>query len=153
MDETFDNYDQNCYYQLAVSTDSQIEGISNAYKECIDTQKILRLFHQSNAILCYDDLGIYKLFLNDERLSALQNYISPNILKFKKENESLMETLQVFLDNQQSLAETAKKLFLHPKTIRYRIDRAKEILNIDFENPEQLLQIQIAGRLFKLMKF
>ncbi|SCZ79613.1 PucR family transcriptional regulator [Acidaminobacter hydrogenoformans] len=153
MDDIYNHSDKSFYYQLAISTAIHSTGISSAYKECIDTQKILKLFHHSNAILCYDDLGIYKLFLNDDRLNDLQNYISPKIIEFKKKNEDLMETLQVYLDTQQSLAETAKKLFLHPKTIRYRIDKIEEMLNLDFENPEQRLQLQIAGRLFKLMRF
>lgn len=70
---------------------------------------------------------------------------------FKEHHPELFDTLSVFIDTQQSYTKTAERLFLHHKTIRYRIDKVKELLSINFDHPENVLQIQIATRLFKLL--
>lgn len=140
------------YYCVSISSKVEKLGIPKANKEVLGTQKVLRLFHNPNKILPYEELGIYKLFLESNNLSELEKFISPRINKFRLDYPELFETLKVFLDTNQSHTLTSEKLFLHPKTVRYRIDKIKDILGTDFANPEEILQIQIASRLFNLME-
>ena len=139
------------YYNVSISSKVEKRNIPQANREILDTEKILRLFHNQNNILLYEDLGIYKLFLDSNNLSDLKKFISPRLANFKFQYPLLFETLHTFLDTNQNYILTSEKLFLHPKTVRYRIDKTKSILNVNFSNPEELLQIQIAGRLFKLI--
>ena len=139
------------YYYVSISSKVEKLGIPRANREVLDTQKVLMLFYNSNKILAYEDLGIYKLFLESNNLGDLSKFISPRIAKFRTEYPLLFETLKIFVDTNQNYNLTSEKLFLHPKTVRYRIDKIKNLLNIDFSNPEELLQIQIASRLFKLI--
>lgn len=139
------------YYYASISSKVEKLGIPKANREVLDTQKVLMLFYNSNKILAYEDLGIYKLFLESNSLGDLNKFISPKIATFKHDYPLLFETLKTFLDTNQNYILTSEKLFLHPKTVRYRIDKIKNMLGIDFANPEELLQIQIASRLFKLI--
>ena len=152
MDDIFSDplYKGFCYHASISSKISKL-NIPKAHREVLDTQKILRLFHNTNKIMPYEELGIYKLFLNSSSLGNLKNFISPKTLQFRKEYPLLFDTLKTFLDTNQSYHLTSEKLFLHPKTVRYRIDKIKNLLGIDLTNPEELLQIQIAARLFKLI--
>ncbi|WP_099222852.1 PucR family transcriptional regulator [Listeria costaricensis] len=51
------------------------------------------------------------------------------LLKERKANQDLLETLAVFLlDAEMNYPLTAKKLFLHANTIKYRISRINELL-------------------------
>ena len=145
------NLFKHFYYYVSISSKVEKMAIPKANREILDTQKILRLFHNMNKILPYDELGIYKLFLNSNSLGNLNNFISPKTLKFRHDYPLLFETLKTFLDTNQSYHLTSEKLFLHPKTVRYRIDKIKNLIGIDLANPEELLQIQIAARLFKLI--
>ena len=139
------------HYYGSISSKVERKGIPKANREVLDTQKVLRLFHNSNKILSYEELGIYILFLNSEHLGDLENFISPRIATFRHKYPQLFETLNTFLDTSQNYNLTADKLFVHPKTVRYRMDKIKDLLKIDFSNSEELLQIQIAARLFKLV--
>lgn len=139
------------YYYISISSKVDKLGIPKANREVLDTQKILMLFYNSNKILQYEELGIYKLFLDSNSLGDLNKFISPKIAAFKHDYPLLFETLKTFLDTNQNYILTSEKLFLHPKTVRYRIDKIKSMLGIDFANPEEILQIQIASRLFKLI--
>ncbi|MBP2625389.1 MAG: transcriptional regulator, PucR family [Firmicutes bacterium] len=139
------------YYYVSISSKVEKLDIPKAHREVLDTQKVLMLFYNSNKILPYEELGIYKLFLDSNSLDDLKNFISPKIAKFRREYPLLFETLTSFLDINQNYILTSEKLFLHPQTVRYRIDKIKNVLGIDFANPEEILQIQIASRLFKLI--
>ena len=147
---TESNLFKELHYYVSISSKVNRAGIPRANREVLDTQKVLRLFHNANKIMPYEELGIYKLFLESNSLSDLNRFISPRIAQFRHDYPPLFETLKTFLDTNQNYILTAEKLFLHPKTVRYRIDKVKNILAIDFMNPEELLQIQIAARLFKL---
>ncbi|GEM03151.1 purine catabolism regulatory protein [Halolactibacillus miurensis] len=139
------------YYHISMSSVVHKEAIHRANTEALKTQKILDLFYPENSVLNYQQLGIYKLLLDLDKLDQAKSFISPHIVDFKEQHPELFETLSVFIDTQQSYTKTAERLFLHHKTIRYRIDKVKELLTINFDQPEDILQIQIATRLFKLL--
>ena len=145
------NVFKDFYYNVSISSKVEKLNIPQANKEVLDTEKILRLFHNSNNISPYEELGIYKLFLDSNNLGDLKKFISPRIANFRYQYPLLFETLQTFLDTNQNYIITSEKLFLHPKTVRYRIDKIKNVLKVDFADPEEILQIQIASRLFKLI--
>ena len=138
------------YYKISISNIVKRYDLPKANKEALDTQKVLNLFHNSNKIFHYEELGIYKIFLETNNLTNVERFISPRINDFRKKHPQLFETLEVFLNSNQSYLATSEKLFLHPKTVRYRIDKIKNLLNLDFNDQEEILQIQVASRLFKL---
>lgn len=140
------------YYSISISSIVDKSAIPKANREVLDTQRVLRLFPHSNKILPYEELGIYKLFLESNSLGELEKFISPRINKFRLDYPQLFETLSIFLDTNQNYTLTSERLFLHPKTVRYRIDKIKDVLGSEFfTNPEEILQIQVASRLFKLI--
>ncbi len=138
------------YYKISISNIVKRYDLPKANKEALDSQKVLNLFHHTNKIFHYEELGIYKIFLETNNLINVERFISPKITEFKKNYPQLFETLEVFLNSNQSYLSTAEKLFLHPKTVRYRIDKIKDLLNLDFNDQEEILQIQVSSRLFKL---
>lgn len=140
------------FYRISLSSKVGKNGIAEANREALDTQKVLKLFYNSNKILSYEDLGIYKLFLESNNLGELEKFISPRINKFRLDYPQLFKTLTVFLETHQNYTLTSEKLFLHPKSVRYRIDKTKSILCTELTDPEEILQIQVASRLFELMK-
>jgi PucR family transcriptional regulator, purine catabolism regulatory protein len=140
------------YYCLSISSKVEKFDIPKANVEVLDTQKVLRLFHNTNKILAYEDLGIYKLFLESDSLEQIEKFISPRIRRFRLDYPQLFETLEIFLNTNQNFTLTSEILFLHPKSVRYRIDKIKDVLGIEFTNPEEILQLQVASRLFKLIE-
>lgn len=141
---------KNFYYGVSISSKAEKSQIPKANKEVLDTQKVLRSFHHYNKILPYEDLGIYKLFLESNNLVEIETFISPKINAFRRDYQQLYETLIVFLNTNQNYNLTSEILFMHPKTVRYRIDKIKNILDTDFTDPEEILQFQISSRLIKL---
>ncbi|WP_371372624.1 PucR family transcriptional regulator [Sporomusa aerivorans] len=56
----------------------------------------------------------------------------------------LRQTLQTYLDCQGDIAETARALYIHRNTVKYRIARLNEILDTPLANPDCSLQLRLA---------
>ncbi|WP_339184026.1 PucR family transcriptional regulator [Oceanobacillus sp. FSL W7-1293] len=84
-----------------------------------------------------DQLGIYEILINLTSEDVVQKYtdtvLSPLL---REENDDLLHTLIVYLDNNGNISKTSEKLFIHRRTLNYRINKIEEELNMDISNPE-----------------
>ena len=67
----------------------------------------------------------------EELQHMLERY--KNLMKEKK-NVELLRTLKVYLENNMNFSATADKMYVHINTIRKRIDKINDLLNIDWDN-------------------
>ena len=56
----------------------------------------------------------------------------------------LLTTLWCYLDNGRSLEATARELFVHPNTVRYRLKRVSEVIGYDATGAREALILQAA---------
>ena len=56
----------------------------------------------------------------------------------------LLLTVRAYLDNGRSLEGTARELFVHPNTVRYRLKRITELLGWDATNPRDAFVLHAA---------
>jgi hypothetical protein len=56
----------------------------------------------------------------------------------------LLATLWCYLDNGRSLEATARELFVHPNTVRYRLKRVSEVIGYDATGAREALILQSA---------
>lgn len=103
----------------------------------------------------YEDLGLFRIVSIAESRASLERFcydaIGP-LLTYDRENDTeLASTLRTFLEQNQNSAKTAKLLFIHYNTLRYRLERIKEILGEVLENPQQRLEIELALQLYPLI--
>ena len=136
---------------MALSSIYEKNNLKDIYKECLDTTKMMHHFYQESYILDYDNIGIFKYFLETDSLNDLEKFIPKNLASLRAETPDLFRTFKVFLMENQNYVTTAERLFIHPKTVRYRIDKIKSLLDIDLNDSEQMLLHQIAIRLYEFM--
>jgi sugar diacid utilization regulator len=78
------------------------------------------------------------------------------LLELKKHDEEnqtqYMETLRVYLEQHLSATQAARELFIHRSTFLYRLDRIKEILQSELDDPEEIFYLELSFRLWKLKK-
>jgi len=85
----------------------------------------------------FDNLGIFKLFVGEDDIK-LNDHIHPEVKSLYEHHYELYDTLCVYLNTGTSFARTADELFLHPKTVKYRIEKIKTLLNLNLENIHDL---------------
>ncbi|MBC7517886.1 MAG: helix-turn-helix domain-containing protein [Microbacteriaceae bacterium] len=59
-------------------------------------------------------------------------------------SEELLATLWCYLDNGRSLEATARELFVHPNTVRYRLRRASDVIGWDTTGARESLILRAA---------
>lgn len=62
----------------------------------------------------------------------------------REHSSDLTKTLWAYLDNGRSLEATARDLTVHPNTVRYRLKRVADIIDLDATNPRQALILHTA---------
>lgn len=75
---------------------------------------------------------------------AKQTLIDRIYLPLQAHSTDLVTTLWSYLDNGRSLEATARELFVHPNTVRYRLKRVSEVIGWDATGPREALILQTA---------
>ena len=114
-----------------------------------------RLFDDSsyrNVTLRFDSLGIYKLLLSANDLSQLEGLIDPRVRRLRAEQPDLFRTIATLCGNGMNYAAAAEALFLHPKTVRYRAERVRELYGLDTRTSDDFIQVVLADKIFALKR-
>lgn len=75
---------------------------------------------------------------------ARQTLVSRVFRPLADHQSDLLTTLWCYLDNGRSLEGTARELFVHPNTVRYRLKRISELIGWDATGPREALILQCA---------
>ena len=92
--------------------------------------------------LSFEDTGSYRLLLTaiSEDPAELQRFfdetVAPLIGYDEQYETELVRTLETFLDEDANVARTAERLFTHRHTIRYRLERVRELTGLDVSSTD-----------------
>lgn len=75
---------------------------------------------------------------------AKQTLIERIFRPLEAHSTDLVTTLWSYLDNGRSLEATARELFVHPNTVRYRLKRVSDVIGWDATGPREALILQTA---------
>jgi sugar diacid utilization regulator len=89
------------------------------------------------AMLAFEDTGAYRLLLPamSEDPAELQRFyaetVAPLVAYDDQYETDLVQTLETFLDADGNVAGTAARLYTHRHTVRYRLERVKDLTGLD----------------------
>lgn len=113
-----------------------------------------RIYQPDNNIYLFADFALTELVTNSLGSFPLDTYFPKGfdeILSHDlKGSVSYLETLSIFLDESMSYSNAARRLYIHRSTLIERINRIKNILHIDLNNPDHRLQLQIILKLLDI---
>jgi hypothetical protein len=89
-----------------------------------------------------DDLLPERAFAGDP--VARSTLINRIYRPLRDHSSELLTTLWCYLDNGRSLEATARELFVHPNTVRYRLKRISEVIGWDATGAREALVLQAA---------
>ncbi len=75
---------------------------------------------------------------------AKQTLIDQIYRPLSSNSPELLETLSTYLESGRSLESTARELFVHPNTVRYRLKRISEIIGWDATGSREAFVLQVA---------
>ncbi|MBU3571773.1 PucR family transcriptional regulator [Priestia aryabhattai] len=136
---------------------SSHDHIEKSYKEALNVLDMKSKFpEETKEIINYQELGIYQFLdvILDKRVQdQFENHSLKKLTDYDlRHNSNLVETLEVFLNNDNNINEAAKELNVHMNTLSYRLKRISEIGDISLKDVNQKMTLYIDIKLMKYKK-
>jgi sugar diacid utilization regulator len=126
------------------------DGLFSAVAEAKAAVTLARASGRANVAVAFDSVGLRRTlvewYASDTAREAVTTVLAPLTSLSGGRGERLIQTLHVYLDQRGSLTRTAERLSLHRNAVSYRINQIFELLDVDPENPDDLLLLQLACR-------
>lgn len=151
--EELTNKIEKFYFNIgAGSFIKDVGQIAESYQQASYVIDFLKATERKNVIYYYNQLGIMRLLwqINQEELKEFTTEYLAKLIEYDKGNSTeWLDTLGVYLEEGGSIQQAAKRLFIHPNTMSYRVKRIKEILGIDLQDQEVQLNLLAAYKICK----
>lgn len=121
-----------------------ISQISRSYRESITALSHGLVDNDIPYLYTFSTLSTESIFYEIDKDQRMDygRYILGDLLG--SEHSELRKTLLTWLESNQDYIKSAKKLYIHRNTVRYRIEKCKEILNNDLDDANSLFELRIA---------
>ena len=155
---------QNADIDFLVGIGKDVKGYHALKNSFSDSKIALEYIHVIRKIIGDEDksvvdcskLGFFRMFVKIADKEELLSYVPESLQKLyefdQQKNGELIDTLECFLNNKQSLKQTSNKLFVHYRTVSYRLEKIKEISSMDFDNPAEILAVRNGLIIYRLIE-
>ena len=149
-------------FQIGIG--KSVEGyqrLKESYHEASQAIKYIEIIRQvtgdkSKSVVHYSNLGFFQIFGKVDDMTELERCIPETLKKLylydDEHKGELITTLQMYLRNNQSIKKTAGAMFVHYRTISYRIEKIKQISGINFDNANEVLAVSNGLIIYKMLK-
>ena len=137
------------------------QRLKESYHEASQAIKYIEIVRlvtgdKNKSVVHYSNLGFFQIFGEIDDMTKLERYIPETLKKLYEYDDEhkgeLIPTLQMFLSNNQSIRKTAGAMFVHYRTISYRMEKIKEITGINFDNANEVLAVSNGLVIYKMLK-
>ena len=111
---------------------------------------------KNKSVVHYSNLGFFQIFGKVDDMTELERCIPETLKKLylydDEHKGELITTLQMYLRNNQSIKKTAGAMFVHYRTISYRLEKIKQISGINFDDANEVLAVSNGLIIYKMLK-
>ena len=108
----------------------------------------------SKGMVYYKELGVSRILLDLLGTPTLENFyqdvLGPIEDVDRENNTCLLETMLAFTGNGMDYKKTSKALFVHENTIRYRINRIKDLIPYGKNEMDFYETISVVSKIYKM---
>ena len=149
-------------FQIGIG--KSVEGyqrLKESYHEASRAIKYIDIIRQvtgdkNKSVVHYSNLGFFQIFGEIDDVTELERYIPETLKKLylydDEHKGELITTLQMYLRNNQSIKKTAGAMFVHYRTISYRLEKIKQISGINFDDANEVLAVSNGLIIYKMLK-
>jgi sugar diacid utilization regulator len=118
--------------------------------------RMQRLARAPGQATTFDGLGVYRMLAELPEEGTVESYVREwlgRLLDYdERKGSTLVETLSVYLECGGNYDATGKALSLHRSTLRYRLQRLRELSGHDFSDPDVRFNLQLATRAWSTVR-
>lgn len=127
-----------------------IASVRQSYSDALTCLRIGRIIKGAGAITYPKEITSYALLSGVDTSRILAQVYGSIIAKLEKSDKThetdLLKTLEVYLETDRNLTDTAKELYIHRNTLSNRLERIIDLTGIDFNDRELTLSLRLALR-------
>lgn len=131
------------HYFGGISDFFPVKEIASAGSQSMAVADFLAQNYANDTVMEYRNLGLFKLFLGKDA-ARINEIVPEELIHIKIESPELFTTLVSYMKNNRNFTLTAEQLFLHPKTVKYRINKIVHDYNLDLNNMYFVTLVQAA---------
>ncbi len=132
----------------------ELKDVSKSYKEAKMALDVGRIFYAERNVVAYNTLGIgrliYQLPINLCKM-FIEEIFGAEIPE--ELDEETLNTINMFLENNLNVSETARQLYVHRNTLLYRLEKLQKVTNLDIRIFDDALTLKIALMVVSYMKY
>lgn len=125
------------------------EGAILSYEEARRALNLAISIGQTSKVYHIDDLGMIATLAGGNK-KWQDNFVKRMLSKLIAE-DYLLETVEVFFDQNMSLTQTSSELKVHRNTLLYRLDKIKKITGLDPRKFNDAMELKVALILHKVL--
>lgn len=132
----------------------ELKDVSKSYKEAKMALDVGKIFYADKDVVAYSTLGIGRL-IYQLPISLCKMFIEEIFgteVPVGLDEETLI-TVNMFLENNLNVSETARKLFVHRNTLLYRLEKLQKATGLDIRVFDDALTLKIALMVVSYLKY
>lgn len=127
-----------------------VEDLPRSFQQAQFTLRLQRNAGWQEQATSFDDLGVYQLLARSEHPGEVEAFIERWLAPLQRydaaKRSNLVATLSCYLECGGSYDDTAGELFVHRSTLKYRLQRIREIGGLDLRDADTRFNLQLATR-------
>ncbi|MFI6661420.1 PucR family transcriptional regulator [Streptomyces sp. NPDC050523] len=131
------------------------DGVPRCYQEALRALEVRQNSRQRSGTTFFDDLGLYRILGPGNDLRELEGFVREwlgQLIDYDAGHDTeLVETLSRYFDYGGNYDDAAAALTVHRSTLRYRLQRIREISDRDLADVDSRLNLQVATRVWKII--
>jgi purine catabolism regulator len=142
-------------FSAGVSRTAEVPGeLPLAYDQAVKAVHVGRQLHGDGAVAHFDQLGVFRLLSLVNDTAELHAFVRETLGELAGDGDpeavDLRRTLQVLLETNLNVAETARRLHFHYNTLRYRIGKLERLLGPFTEDAHLRLNLTLALHVLRM---
>ncbi|MEV6780935.1 helix-turn-helix domain-containing protein [Streptomyces sp. NPDC051098] len=129
--------------------------IPRSYREALRALEVRRLSREPHGVTSYEDLGLFRMLGSGGDYQQVETFVrewlGPLMAYDAAHHSELVQTLFQYFECGGNYDGTAAELAIHRSTLRYRLQRIREISGSDLKDVDSRLNLHVATRAWKIL--
>jgi len=134
----------------------RVGDFPRSYREAQTALRVQAGSQGPERVTVFDELGVYRLLSRLEDTAEVERFVRDwlgALLDYDARKQSeLVRTLSVYLERGGNYNATAEALVVHRSTLKYRLQRIRELSGHDVNDPDSHFNLQLATRAWATLR-
>lgn len=135
---------------------SELSQLPRAFAQAREAKSARVGATREGGVRLFSDLGPRVRSLENQTSERLDYFVQSTLgalIAYDLERgERLLETLQVFLEADRNVTQSAELLFVHPNTLRNRLRKVEELLGVSLDSTDTLVDVSLAFQAMRILE-